>query len=220
MATIPPENANSKFTPHPAGRHLSVLADVYSLERCNNFYGKVNQKTGEVDDRKTSWSVFLVFLTQRKTEDGKPKYIRQEYGFSYGQNSKLRKALLAWLPELSNENLWKFDLDRLISTGAELSTSIKPNRDPNKDGYAQIDLIVAPRESDVIPEIPKDFKRADVAFLQQREDERTKVKFPEFVVRVAAKPAEEDFMAGMQEPPTKAQSTADQLGVDESDLPF
>ena len=219
MATLPPENTNSKFTPHPAGRHLAVLADVYSLERVNNFFGKADQ-SGKPDDRKTSWSVFFVFLTQRKTEDGKPKYIRQEYGFSYGDNSKLRKALLAWLPELSKENLWKFDLDRLLGAGAELSTSIKPNRDPNKDGYAQIDLIVAPREGDVIPEIPKDFKRADVAALQQKEDERTKVKFPEFVIRVAAKPAEDDFLAGMQEPPTKVQSTADQLGVDESDLPY
>ena len=223
MATLPPDNNSSKFTPHPAGRHLGVLADVYSLERLNNFHGKADAQ-GKMDDRETTWSVFFVFLTDTLTADGKPSYIRQEYGFSYGDNSKLKKMLLAWIPELRSENLWKFDLDRILGTGADLSTSIRPNRDPNKAGYAQIDGILAPRATDLIPEIPADFKRANVALLQQKEDERTKAKFPHFKVRVAptAAPAGEGFLDGMQEPPTRRQRAEAEVGrfADTDDLPF
>lgn len=220
MATLPPENSNTKFIPHPAGRHLGVLADVYSLERLNNFYGKEDTKTKEKDERKTTWSVFFVFLTDCLTADGKPSYIRQEYGFSYGDNSKLKKMLLAWIHDLRHENLWKFDLDRILGTGADLSTSIRPNRDPSKSGYAQIDGIMAPRATDMIPEIPADFKRANAALLQQKEDERTKAKFPEFIVRLAAKPADDDFLAGMQEPATKSQRAAAEQFSEDDNLPF
>ena len=207
MATLPPDtNGSKKFVPHVAGRHLGVLADVYSLERLNNFHGKADAR-GEIDLRETSWSVYFVFLTDKLTEDGKPAYLRQEYGFSYGDNSKLKKALLAWMPELRSENLWKFDLDRLIGTGADLSSSIKPNRDPNKAGYAQVDAIMAPRPTDLVPSIPSDFKRANVATMQQKEDERTKVKFPHFLVRLALEQA-------------AASTNSHDVNVDDSDLPF
>lgn len=226
MATMP-SNEGSKFKVHPEGRFLGVLADVYDVERLNNFYGKPNDR-GEADNRKVTQSVYFVFLTEYLTKDGRPSMVRQEFSFSYGENSKLKRALLSWRPDLKNVNLWRFDLDTLIGTGADLSIGIKPSKQPGKDGFAQADLIAPLRATDKAMAIPSDFKRADKAIIQQKEDERTKARFPDWVVRTAIPDApaaqtqgysREDFTAGLREPdpkyvrPFKAEPTDD-------DLPF
>lgn len=173
MPVIIPNNKTSKpFIPHPAGRHLAVCADVFLLEEPNYFYGKRGMD-GKIDERETTTNLHIAFLTDNLTEDGKPSYISEKFTASCGDKSKLAIFLRTWLPELANENLWKYDFEKLIGRKAELTTIINPHKtNPQHLGYSKITVAISPRKSDVCPEIPADFKRTDVVARQAKADER------------------------------------------------
>lgn len=173
MPLFPPSRNNSgndrkPFVPHPAGRWIGVLADVYALRERNFFFGKAD-KEGEIDERIATDNLYLVFLTEHPTEDGRPSYIRQKFTFSMGDNSKLKRFLTTWVPELAGRDLWKFDIETLLGKGADLSTTIRPKKnDPTHPGFAEILGAMPVRKSDILPIIPSDFKRADVNTMQEK----------------------------------------------------
>ena len=189
-------NDNREFENCSEGITAAVLADVVDLGMVESTFN------GET---KTQHKLRMVFLTAKKMTDGRPFYVSQQFTASLYEKGNLARFLAQWFNRpLTKAEQNEFDLDTLIGAQAQLSI-VHTKSEKNGKTYANIFSIAPLPKFDPdtgLPfakvDIPADFKR----------------KAP------AAKPAEDDFLAGMQEPPTKAQSTADQLGVDESGLPF
>lgn len=180
---IPTNNGGSGFVPHPAGRTLGVCADVYILERLNNFFGKPD-RDGRIDKYRTRTVVRFAWLTAVPAADGKPSYVSQEFTASDNERSNLYKFLVSWHPEVSGKKMSEIDMDTFVGSGSDLVVTNKPSKD-GRSIYANVVMCVAPREGDVIPQIPSDFKRADVRKKQEWEDKAINKVFPDFQIRYA-----------------------------------
>ena len=184
MSTFIPESGNNggrTFVAHPAGRFLSVCADVYYLQRFNNYYGKASKLDGKIDNYKTRNVIRLVFLSEHPQEDGKPSYVSQEFTASDNEKSNLYKFLVSWHPELSGKKLSKIDLDVLVGTGADITVTNRTSSDGRT--FAGVSLAIAPRQGDQIPQIPSDFKRVDPRKKQEWEDKEINKHFPDWPIR-------------------------------------
>lgn len=185
MSTFIPESGTQHdFIPHPACRTLGVCADVYLLERLNNFFGKASTLDGKVDNYKTRRVIRFVWLTEVLTADGKPSYVSREFTASDNEKSSLYKFLVAWHPEVSGKRLSKIDMDVFVGSGADLVITNTPSKD-GRSVYANVAMCAIPRPTDVVPQIPSDFKRADVRKKQEWEDKAINKQFPDFQIRYA-----------------------------------
>lgn len=155
MSTVIPSTSTKAL--HPAGRFLGTLADVYILREKNQFFGKAGIDK-QIDNRETVDRVYLTFVTSAGV-------VTQRYTASTSPKSTLYKVLCTWQPKLAGR-LGGFDLDRLIGKGADLTITLKPNRDGTKE-FNDVTAIIPMRDGDVAPEIPGTFNRADVDKLQE-----------------------------------------------------
>lgn len=180
---IPVGNGGNRreFVAHPAGRFLAVCADVYFLERLNNYYGVASKLDGKIDNYKTRNVLRIVFLTLHPTEDGKPSYVSQEFTASDNDKSNLYKFIVAWHPEMAGVKLSGIDLDVLIGSGADIMVTNKTTKDGHT--FAGVSLALGLRAGDPIVEIPSDFKRADVRKKQEWEDKEINKRFPDWKIR-------------------------------------
>ena len=149
MSTFIPESGTQHdFIPHPACRTLGVCADVYLLERLNNFFGKASTLDGKVDNYKTRRVIRFVWLTEVLTADGKPSYVSREFTASDNEKSSLYKFLVAWHPEVSGKRLSKIDMDVFVGSGADLVITNTPSKD-GRSVYANVAMCAIPRPTDV-----------------------------------------------------------------------
>lgn len=192
-------NDNREFENCSEGITAAVLADVVDLGMVESTFN------GET---KTQHKLRMVFLTSKKMTDGRPFYVSQQFTASLYEKGNLARFLAQWFNRpLTKAEQNEFDLETLIGAQAQLSI-VHTKSEKNGKTYANIFSIAPLPKFDPdtgLPfekvEIPADFKRK----------------------ATAAKPAEDDFLAGMQEPPAKAQATAFVPAADPTDdssLPF
>lgn len=182
---VPTQQNERPFELHPAGRHICVCADIYSIEKLNRYFGMKDEKRrGGIDERKTQHYVRFVFLSSLLMSDGRPYFISRDFAAFGGPTSGLYNFVIAWHPELSGVDLTKYDSEGLIGTGADATIVHKQSADKKKT-YANIALVTSLRDGDVVPQIPSDFKRADVRKKQEWEDKAINKQFPDFQIRYA-----------------------------------
>lgn len=185
------ENKSSNFVPHPEGRFLAVVRDTFLNERKNPWKGLPrdrNDPSKGVDERETITELVIEFLTDHQVDVGEgkmmPGYVRYSATASVAENSNLRKFLKGWFPKLKDEDFKRFDADKLIGKGADITVT---HNESKGNTYANVVLASLPRPTDVVPAIPSDFVRKELR--DQRAKEEANVKA---VAQTVAPVADED----------------------------
>lgn len=191
-------NDDRAFENCPPGATPAVLADVVDL-------GMV--ETEFQGQKKIQHKCRLVFLTAKKMTDGRPFYVSQQFTASLYEKGNLARFLAQWLNRpLTKAEQKEFDLETLIGAQAQLNI-VHTVSEKNGKTYANIFSIAPLPKFDPetgLPfqrvEIPSDFKR----------------KAP------VATTGNDDFLAGMQEPPSSRQRAEAEVGrfADADDLPY
>jgi hypothetical protein len=234
MSIYAPKTEKKAFDVHPAGSYAAVLCDMYLLNEVNFFHGKETQ-SGEIDERLTVQKLYLCFLTESMIDiegEAKPRWIRQGYNFSLGDNSGLAKTLRQWRKELmAVKSLYKhFDevsgisLESLIGYQAYIEITHKPNLKNPESPYCNITNILPlpkfnPESGEPIKlvQIPHEYKRSDAAKLQENADKRILERNPSWAnaMNNTAKKLKETPKAKAESKPAAAIPSDEDL-----DLPF
>ena len=124
---------DKEFDPVSPGPHAAVLVDNVDLGM------EVVEYNGE---KKEQHKMRMVFETDEKMEDSRPKIISKKMTVSLHEKATLRGTLETWLGRpLTGEESVKFDLDSLIGTSANIMVLHEPGKqDPSKI-YAKIDRV-------------------------------------------------------------------------------
>lgn len=163
MATII-EAPESNFVPHPEGTFIAIMRDAYFRDRPNPWKGLPRDKkdpNSEIDNRETIREIVLEFLTDQMVEVGGkmlPGFVSYSATPSLADNANLRKFIKGWFPALKDEDLKRFDADKLIGKGAYITVAHNVSR---KTGNVWANVVGAmqPPKGSQLPEIPKDFVR-------------------------------------------------------------
>ncbi len=169
------ENNGTDFTPHPAGTFIAIMRDAYFKDRPNPWKGQPKDN-GDIDNRDTIREIVLEFLTEELVKVGDkmlPGWVTYTATPSLSDNANLRKFLKGWWPALKDEDLKRFDADKLIGKGAYITVAHNVSRKNGKT-YANIVGAMQPPKGSVLPPIPSDFIRHEQRALRAKEEAEVK----------------------------------------------
>lgn len=134
------------YTPAPEGLWQAVCCDVVDL-------GLVKDTFGEKHKVKLVW---LIEENDPKTK--KPFSVSKRFNLSLHEKASLRKDLESWRGRKFNqEELKKFDLEKLI--GANCQLSVVHNVKDEGEVYANVQNIVSSRKDTTKLRVPDDYVR-------------------------------------------------------------
>lgn len=154
------EAPQNDFVPHPAGTFIAVLRDTFFRDRPNPWKGQLRDD-GSTDDRDTIREIVFEFLTEHEVQVGDkmlPGFVSYTATPSLAENANLRKFLKSWFPQLKDEDLKRFDADKLIGRGAYLTVAHNVSKKNGKT-YANVVGAMQPPKGSTLPAIPADFIR-------------------------------------------------------------
>jgi len=115
------KSAGGNFKPAPAGTHAAVCCDVVDLGLLEVTFGGKTKKQHKVN---------IVWQIEELRDDGQPFTVRKRYTLSLHEKSAMRKDLESWRGRpFTEEELDKFDLEKLIGIGCFINVIHKPRPD-------------------------------------------------------------------------------------------